>query len=140
MFIKIYRMEKVIFDFRDVEDNSTLLELIMCSKLCVIDFYADWCGPCVKLGKELELKLESDELRKYLTTVNEYKNENFTTEMLKNKITIVKVNIDGFTELSERNKVEIIPHIIFYKEGIMQSYIARTCNEILKEINKSIDQ
>ena len=62
--------------------------------LVLVDFYADWCGPCQMLSPILE------ELSK--------KNEN---------LKIVKINVDEHQQLAVQNKVLSIPAIKIYKEG-----------------------
>lgn len=62
--------------------------------LVLVDFYADWCGPCQMLSPILE------ELSK--------KNEN---------IKIVKINVDEHQQLAVQNKVLSIPAIKIYKDG-----------------------
>ena len=62
--------------------------------LVLVDFYADWCGPCQMLSPILE------ELSK--------KNEN---------LKIVKINVDEFQQLAVQNKVLSIPAIKIYKDG-----------------------
>ena len=57
----------------------------------LVDFYADWCGPC----KMLETVLEE----------------------IEDKINIIKVNIDSYGDLANRFKVMSIPHLIFFKNG-----------------------
>lgn len=57
----------------------------------LIDFYADWCGPCKMLGSVLE--------------------------EVKDKIDIIKVNIDSYGDLANRFKVMSIPYLVFYKDG-----------------------
>lgn len=65
-------------------------------KPCIIDFYADWCGPCKKVApimKEL---------------AGEYKNE----------IVIYKVNVDQEKELASAFGIQSIPSILFVpKQG-----------------------
>ena len=61
--------------------------------LCIVDFYADWCGPCKKLTPVLEEKLKSF------------------------NVTLVKVNVDDFSDLAENYKVSGIPHVILFKNG-----------------------
>ena len=58
--------------------------------LVLVDFYADWCGPCKMLGQVLET-LED--------------------------INILKVNTDEFEELSMKYGVMSIPTIILFKDG-----------------------
>ena len=62
--------------------------------LVLVDFYADWCGPCQMLSPILE------ELSK--------KNEN---------LKIVKINVDEHQQLAVQNKVLSIPAIKIYKDG-----------------------
>ena len=62
--------------------------------LVLVDFYADWCGPCQMLTPILE------ELSK--------KNET---------LKIVKINVDEFQQLAVQNKVLSIPAIKIYKDG-----------------------
>ena len=62
--------------------------------LTLVDFYADWCGPCQMLSPVLE------ELSK------------------KNKgLKIVKINVDEHQSLALENKVLSIPAIKIYKDG-----------------------
>lgn len=61
------------------------------SGIHIVDFYADWCGPC-----------------KMLSTV---------LEQLEN-ISIIKVNTDTHQELSREYGVMSIPTLIFFKDGI----------------------
>lgn len=57
----------------------------------VIDFYADWCGPCRKLGPELE-KL-----------AKEYAG----------KVDFFRVNVDENKEWAARYGVESIPYLLW---------------------------
>lgn len=62
--------------------------------LTLVDFYADWCGPCQMLSPVLE------ELSK------------------KNKdLKIVKINVDEHQSLALENKVLSIPAIKIYRDG-----------------------
>lgn len=69
-------------------------EVLTKDGLVLVDFYADWCGPCQMLSPVLE------ELAK------------------KNKeLKIVKINVDDFQQLAVQNKVLSIPAIKIYKDG-----------------------
>lgn len=61
----------------------------------LIDFYADWCGPCRMLTPVLE------EL----------------AQELRGKLTIAKVDTDQSTSIASRFEVMSIPTLILFKEG-----------------------
>lgn len=64
-------------------------------KVVIIDFYADWCGPCRKLSPILE----------------ELASEN------QGKVLIGKVNVDNNRDLAKREGVRGIPDVRIYQEG-----------------------
>jgi thioredoxin 1 len=76
-------------------NTSSFDEQVLQSDVPVlVDFYAEWCGPCKALGPTLE-ELASE------------------TPQAK----IVKVNIDDSQELAARYRVEAIPCLLVIKEG-----------------------
>lgn len=81
-----------------VETNAELQNLVNNSKALVLDFYADWCGPCRKLGDYLESIKDADK----------YKD-----------IVFCKVNVDSseFEEVCQEHKVSGIPHVVFFKNS-----------------------
>ncbi|MDD4036657.1 MAG: thioredoxin [Bacilli bacterium] len=60
----------------------------------LVDFYADWCGPCKMLGPVLT---QFSEMHK--------------------DITVVKVNVDVHQELASQYGVMSIPKLILFKDG-----------------------
>lgn len=76
-------------------NDQTAREAIESGKPVVIDFWATWCGPCIKLGPVVE------EL----------------AEKYGDKVTIVKVNIDDNDEIASENRVRNIPTVLFFKDG-----------------------
>ena len=64
------------------------------NKLCVVDFFASWCGPCQRLGKILP------------DIAKEYPNAEF-----------YKVDIDQNREAASKFGVRSIPHIVFMKDN-----------------------
>jgi thioredoxin 1 len=61
----------------------------------VVDFFAEWCGPCKMLSPILESLAPEFE----------------------GKLEIVKVDIDESTELAQQYGITSVPTIIFMKEG-----------------------
>ena len=82
-----------------VNTVSELENLISKSKSLVLDFYADWCGPCKNLGKFIE-KIMNDE---------KYKD-----------IVFCKVDVDKseFEDTCTKFKVSGIPHVVFFKNSV----------------------
>lgn len=92
-----------------LEKLEELNKLIKESKYLVLDFYADWCGPCKKIGELLE-KLETD---------NKYK-----------EVIFCKIDADNqdFQILCERYEVETLPKLIYYQNSNIIDSIS-TSNE-----------
>lgn len=63
--------------------------------LLVVDFWADWCGPCKMLGPVIE-QLAAD---------------------YDGKCVVGKVNVDDEPELAQRYAVMSIPTVMFFKNG-----------------------
>jgi len=78
-----------------IKSNKEFNELVKSGKPFVLDFYADWCGPCQVLLPVVE-KLSA-----------EYKDQ----------VEILKVNVDEQRELAAKFKVRSIPSIFFLKEN-----------------------
>ena len=75
-------------------------------KPAIIDFYADWCGPCRRLAPLLdELALEYE-----------------------NKIYIYKVNVDNEKEIAETFGITSLPTIVFVPLAILAHHSGRMDN------------
>lgn len=77
--------------------------------LVLVDFYADWCGPCKMLGQVLETL---------------------------DNIEIIKINVDDNEELAKEYKVMSIPKMLIIKDGEIKSEMIgfRSKEEIEKEM------
>jgi len=74
--------------------DDTFTQLIETDKGIVIDFYADWCGPCKVLGPIIDELAQENEGR----------------------VEIVKVNTETNPKLSTLFKIKSIPTIAFIKD------------------------
>ncbi len=85
-------------------------EVLASNKPVLIDFYADWCGPCRMVGPVI------DEIADERTDIK-----------------VCKVNVDEESELAERFEVFSIPAILVIKDGkvVNQSVGARPKASIL---------
>ena len=63
--------------------------------LVLIDFFADWCMPCVMMGPVLEEVAEN----------------------LRGKLKVGKVNVDENQHLAQKFKVSSIPNFVLLKDG-----------------------
>lgn len=73
--------------------NEKEFESEIKDKKVIIDFYADWCGPCKMLSKVIE----------------SYDREG--------KLDILKVNVDESNELANKYQVFSIPTVVVLENG-----------------------
>ena len=75
---------------RVFDKNSDNFNSLIKEGLTIVDFYAEWCGPCKMMGPVLET----------LENVN-----------------VIKVNVDSNEELSTEYRIMSIPTLVFFKDG-----------------------
>jgi thioredoxin 1 len=78
-----------------VTDASFATDVLGASRPVLVDFWAEWCGPCKMIAPALE------EL----------------SEELGEQVTIAKLNIDDNPEVPGRYGVRGIPTMILFKDG-----------------------
>lgn len=80
---------------KPVSDDSFENDVLKADGPVLVDFWAEWCGPCKQIGPSLE----------------EISNE------MGDKITVAKVNIDENPMTPSKYGVRGIPTLILFKDG-----------------------
>ena len=87
-------------------------KVLSSDKLTVIDFWAEWCGPCRMIGPHIE------EMSK------EYDG----------RALIAKVNVDNNPEISYKYNVRSIPTVLYLKNGqIVDKQVGATSKKVLAD-------
>ncbi len=101
-----------------ITDDNFETEVLKSAKPTIVDFFADWCGPCKQIAPVLEEI--SDEL--------------------KDKIIIAKHDIDNEPNTPTKYGVKGIPTMLLFKNGELKSTKvgATTKSNIIAWINENI--
>ena len=103
---------------KPVTDESFESDVIKSDKPTVVDFWAEWCGPCKQIGPSLEEI--SDEL--------------------KNEVIIAKHNIDDEPNIPTKYGIRGIPTMLLFKDGELKATKvgATTKSNIIEWIKENI--
>ena len=97
----------------DINKDNFSSEVLENDKLVLVDFWAEWCGPCKQISPRLE------------ELANKY-SEN---------LTVCKVNVDENRELAIEYNNRSIPALIIFKSGEMvDSLIGAVSLEELEDL------
>jgi thioredoxin 1 len=90
-------------------------EVIQSNKLVIVDFWAEWCGPCKMIAPLL------DEVAKEMN----------------DKVKIVKVNVDEEQQLAQQYGIYNIPTLLFFKDGKVREQVVGTAAKkvLIEKIN-----
>ena len=102
--MSVLKFNEENFEKEVIESNQTVL----------VDFYADWCGPCKMMSPVIDKIAEMGD-----------------------KVNVGKVNTDENMNLAERFNIMSIPTIIVFKEGKIHRIFNGVTdkNEIINAIN-----
>jgi len=96
-------MKFILIKMRVVSDLEDFQDIITNHQYVMVDFSAEWCGPC----KRIKPFLESLE-KKYKS------------------IFFCVVDVDQCEDVSQKYKVECMPTFLFFKQGVLQTNLKIT--------------
>ena len=80
---------------KNVTDENFATEVLKADKLTLVDFWAEWCGPCKQIAPMLE-EISEDK---------------------RDLINVKKLNIDENPQIPQKYGVRGIPTLMFFKDG-----------------------
>lgn len=94
----------------EITDGNFQAEVLDSEKLTVIDFWAEWCGPCRMVAPII------DELS------NEYEG----------KALVGKLDVDSNPEVSMKYGIRSIPTLLFIKNGeVVDKHVGATTKQVI---------
>jgi len=103
-------------NIKEVNEENFDAEVLNKNKPVLVDFWAEWCGPCKALAPILD----------------EVAGE------LGEKAEVVKVNVDQAQMLAQKYGIRGIPTLIFFKDGEVKNTLVG--NQPKAEIVKSLEE
>lgn len=98
---------------KSIDNNSFTAEVLDAQIPVLVDFYADWCGPCKMMAPIVEQ----------------------VADQLGNTASICKLNVDQAQDLAQKYGVMSIPTLIVFKNGEeVEKIVGATSKESLVEL------
>src|SRR5437667_8995837 len=95
MILKLRRMNTMSETVKEVIDNTLEREVLQAKKPVLVDFWAEWCGPCRMLAPTIEAIAEEHS----------------------SAVSVVKLNVDENPTTAAVYGIKGIPTLILFSEG-----------------------
>jgi thioredoxin 1 len=79
----------------DVSDQNFEQEVLKASEPVLVDFFAEWCGPCKAMAPALEE----------------------VAKEMEGKVKVAKIDVDANPEITTRYQIQAMPTLILFKDG-----------------------
>ncbi|KAJ2962081.1 hypothetical protein NQZ79_g2785 [Umbelopsis isabellina] len=109
----LFHTSRVVRDGKTVEATSqNFADLVeKADKPVIVDFYADWCGPCKMLGPILTKAVADNK-----------------------KVTLVKVDVDESTDIAAKYQIAAMPTVFaFHKGKVVDQFVGMRDKKFLTQ-------
>lgn len=97
--------------------DANFAETLNTDKLVVVDFWATWCGPCKKIGPDIE------------ALAQEYEGQ----------VIVGKVNVEEADDLATKFKIRNVPTVLYIKNGeVVDKIVGATTKDKFEEKLKAL--
>ena len=79
----------------DVSDQNFEQEVLKSSEPVLVDFFAEWCGPCKAMAPALEE----------------------VAKEMEGKVKVAKIDVDANPDITTRYQIQAMPTLILFKDG-----------------------
>jgi thioredoxin 1 len=85
----------------ELTDKNFETEVLQSSQPVLVDFYADWCGPCKMIAPALE-EIAGEQA---------------------GRAKVGKLNVDQYPDIAQRYNVQALPTLLYFRDGEVRDLV-----------------